>query len=480
MDGPPAGGVGDHPPPRRPRRRRVAPCLGPGRHGARARGRRRRSLGDAARLTDKLRAGESLPPRWASIAASTSTRLPSRGVTRSAPISKRAPRRTSASRRGPHARRIGPARLLVPDWRSPVSLAIGAVFARRARLGIRDVPGRRRVKQSDPGGASTARPGRTRRLHRIGEAPEVAPARTARRQRPPPADPTPSDDDHDATDHDDHDATDHDHHDAGSIGIRWRVRRRGHPQGARAATGSARSTTSSPARRSTEANGTSSRPRTSGYVEGDDCYVDSPNNVSVSNGLLDLTVRSESAPFELRSGTTPRSTRAAWSRPTGCSTRHTAGSRFGPSSRPSRSRGSRRRSGCGRRTPRSTARGRHRARSTSPSSTASTRTSTSPTSTTTRRPTTPTSPPTTATSETGPSSTPTPWSGRRRRSRSSTTGPPASSTTGTQRGPVAPQPFDQRFFVVLTQGLGSGSNAVDPSTTRLPATTQIDYVRVWK
>jgi beta-glucanase (GH16 family) len=43
-----------------------------------------------------------------------------------------------------------------------------------------------------------------------------------------------------------------------------------------------------------------------------------------------------------------------------------------------------------------------------------------------------------------------------------------------------PMPFDQPFIVALTQGLGLGGNAFDPATTPLPATTQVDYVRVWK
>jgi beta-glucanase (GH16 family) len=43
---------------------------------------------------------------------------------------------------------------------------------------------------------------------------------------------------------------------------------------------------------------------------------------------------------------------------------------------------------------------------------------------------------------------------------------------------VKPQPFDQPFNVALTQALGVGANAVTPSTP-LPATTQIDYVRIW-
>jgi beta-glucanase (GH16 family) len=41
-----------------------------------------------------------------------------------------------------------------------------------------------------------------------------------------------------------------------------------------------------------------------------------------------------------------------------------------------------------------------------------------------------------------------------------------------------PAPFNQPFFISLTQALGYGTNAFDPSTTPLPATTSIDYVRV--
>lgn len=41
------------------------------------------------------------------------------------------------------------------------------------------------------------------------------------------------------------------------------------------------------------------------------------------------------------------------------------------------------------------------------------------------------------------------------------------------------QPFDQPFMVALTQALGQGSNAVTDSTP-MPATTAVDYVRVWK
>ncbi|MBC7631384.1 glycoside hydrolase family 16 protein [Aeromicrobium sp.] len=49
--------------------------------------------------------------------------------------------------------------------------------------------------------------------------------------------------------------------------------------------------------------------------------------------------------------------------------------------------------------------------------------------------------------------------------------------------PAAPltgsAPFDQPFIVALTQALGVGNNAFDPSSTPLPATTQVDYVHVW-
>lgn len=41
------------------------------------------------------------------------------------------------------------------------------------------------------------------------------------------------------------------------------------------------------------------------------------------------------------------------------------------------------------------------------------------------------------------------------------------------------EPFNQPFIMALTQALGQGTNAVNASTTQLPATTQVDYVRVW-
>jgi beta-glucanase (GH16 family) len=42
-----------------------------------------------------------------------------------------------------------------------------------------------------------------------------------------------------------------------------------------------------------------------------------------------------------------------------------------------------------------------------------------------------------------------------------------------------PQPFDQPFFINLTQALGIGTNNFIPGVTPLPATTEIQYVRVW-
>jgi beta-glucanase (GH16 family) len=43
-----------------------------------------------------------------------------------------------------------------------------------------------------------------------------------------------------------------------------------------------------------------------------------------------------------------------------------------------------------------------------------------------------------------------------------------------------PQPFDQPFMIALTQALGVGTNSFVPGITPLPATTQVDYVHVWK
>jgi beta-glucanase (GH16 family) len=43
----------------------------------------------------------------------------------------------------------------------------------------------------------------------------------------------------------------------------------------------------------------------------------------------------------------------------------------------------------------------------------------------------------------------------------------------------SPAPFDQPFFLALTQALGVSGNA-PTAKTPIPATTLIDYVRVWK
>ena len=45
---------------------------------------------------------------------------------------------------------------------------------------------------------------------------------------------------------------------------------------------------------------------------------------------------------------------------------------------------------------------------------------------------------------------------------------------------VKPQPFDHPFMVALTQALGQTANSFDPLLTPLPATTDVDYVHVWK
>ena len=48
------------------------------------------------------------------------------------------------------------------------------------------------------------------------------------------------------------------------------------------------------------------------------------------------------------------------------------------------------------------------------------------------------------------------------------------------RPDVAPQPFDQPFFLAFTSALGVGNNKFEPATTPLPSTTRIDWVRVWQ
>jgi beta-glucanase (GH16 family) len=44
---------------------------------------------------------------------------------------------------------------------------------------------------------------------------------------------------------------------------------------------------------------------------------------------------------------------------------------------------------------------------------------------------------------------------------------------------TAPQPFNQPFFICLTQALGMETNNFVAGTTPLPATTQVDWVRAW-
>lgn len=46
-------------------------------------------------------------------------------------------------------------------------------------------------------------------------------------------------------------------------------------------------------------------------------------------------------------------------------------------------------------------------------------------------------------------------------------------------GLTSPAPFDQPFMIALTQALGIGTNA-PTRRTPLPATTRIDYVRIWR
>jgi beta-glucanase (GH16 family) len=45
---------------------------------------------------------------------------------------------------------------------------------------------------------------------------------------------------------------------------------------------------------------------------------------------------------------------------------------------------------------------------------------------------------------------------------------------------ASPAPFDKPFFIALTQALGIQTNVFDPATTPLPATVKVDYVRAWK
>jgi beta-glucanase (GH16 family) len=54
------------------------------------------------------------------------------------------------------------------------------------------------------------------------------------------------------------------------------------------------------------------------------------------------------------------------------------------------------------------------------------------------------------------------------------------STRWDRPGPLQkPAPFDRPFHLNLTQALGVGQNAFDPGNTPLPASMQVDHVRVW-
>jgi beta-glucanase (GH16 family) len=44
---------------------------------------------------------------------------------------------------------------------------------------------------------------------------------------------------------------------------------------------------------------------------------------------------------------------------------------------------------------------------------------------------------------------------------------------------IDPAPFNEPFYVCLTQALGIGTNEFLPGSTPLPATTSVDWVRVW-
>jgi len=41
-------------------------------------------------------------------------------------------------------------------------------------------------------------------------------------------------------------------------------------------------------------------------------------------------------------------------------------------------------------------------------------------------------------------------------------------------------PFEQPFFLILTQTLGIGHNPFNPSTTPLPQAMEVDRVRIWR
>ena len=45
---------------------------------------------------------------------------------------------------------------------------------------------------------------------------------------------------------------------------------------------------------------------------------------------------------------------------------------------------------------------------------------------------------------------------------------------------VSPEPFDQPFFLVLTQAIGFGSNTPFDGVTQFPSTTLVDWARAWQ
>jgi hypothetical protein len=60
---------------------------------------------------------------------------------------------------------------------------------------------------------------------------------------------------------------------------------------------------------------------------------------------------------------------------------------------------------------------------------------------------------------------------------------PAARSSSSARRPSPTSPaWSHPFFVVLTQALGveGTGNAFQPGVTPLPATTEVDWVRVWQ
>ncbi len=57
---------------------------------------------------------------------------------------------------------------------------------------------------------------------------------------------------------------------------------------------------------------------------------------------------------------------------------------------------------------------------------------------------------------------------------------PTNTDPSTGQQLAMPQPFDQPFNLNLTEALGVATNKFDPSSTPLPAATQIDYVYAWQ